>query len=413
MSKARNLANLLADGAVGADELASTLDLSSKTLTLPAGTALPSQSGQNGNFLTTDGTSASWGAVGGGGSSITAGDSSVAVTDTGSDGTIAFNTDNSERMRINSSGQLMLGTATSTSTLSVDIQNKSVSSNNVLVRIKNTTNNEDCGLVIEGESSATTRSYKIGINTDLNVSDLTFNGPTGYRFLINGTTSTTINSNGDLLLGTTGNLYGSTRLQSTSPSATGAFTFQGTSGNAGYEVGQIWKTNTSGDNKFLAWITEGGAGTERGSVTYNRSGNLVSYNTSSDYRLKENIIDLTDALETVARLQPRQFTWKETGNTTTGFIAHELAEVLPHAVTGEKDETETRMVQVSPAVEATHDEEGNELTPAVEAVYEEREVPKYQGVDTSFLVATLTAAIQELSAKNNALEARIAALEAQ
>jgi hypothetical protein len=67
MSKARNLANLLADGAVGADELASTLDLSGKTLTLPAGTALPSQSGQNGNFLTTDGTSASWGAVGGGG----------------------------------------------------------------------------------------------------------------------------------------------------------------------------------------------------------------------------------------------------------------------------------------------------------------------------------------------------------
>jgi hypothetical protein len=63
MSKARNLANLLADGAVGASELASTLDLSSKTLTLPAGTALPSQSGQNGNFLTTDGTSASWGAV--------------------------------------------------------------------------------------------------------------------------------------------------------------------------------------------------------------------------------------------------------------------------------------------------------------------------------------------------------------
>jgi hypothetical protein len=66
MSKARNLANLLADGAVGASELASTLDLSGKTLTLPAGTALPSQSGQNGNFLTTDGTSASWGAVGGG-----------------------------------------------------------------------------------------------------------------------------------------------------------------------------------------------------------------------------------------------------------------------------------------------------------------------------------------------------------
>jgi hypothetical protein len=220
-----------------------------------------------------------------------------------------------------------------------------------------------------------------------------------------------ITSGGDLLLGTTSDLYGATRLQATSASSTGSFTFQGTSGNAGFEVGQIWKTNTSGDNKFIAWITEGGSGTERGSVSYNRVGGLVAYNTTSDYRLKENIVDLIDGLETVARLKPRQFTWKETGNTTTGFIAHELAEVLPHAVTGEKDEIQTKRVQVSPAVEATYDADGNELTPAVEASYEEREVPKYQGVDTSFLVATLTAAIQELSAKNDALEARIAALE--
>jgi hypothetical protein len=213
------------------------------------------------------------------------------------------------------------------------------------------------------------------------------------------------------LLGTTTNLYGATRLQSTSASSTGSFTFQGTSGNAGFEVGQIWKTNTSGDNKFLAWITEGGAGTERGSVSYNRAGNLVSYNTSSDYRLKENIIDLTDALETVARLQPRQFTWKETGNTTTGFIAHELAEVLPHAVTGTKDEVRIKQVEVSAAAPATYDENGNELTPAVEAIYEEHEVPVYQGVDTSFLVATLTAAIQELKAELDEAKARIAALE--
>jgi cell division protein FtsB len=94
-----------------------------------------------------------------------------------------------------------------------------------------------------------------------------------------------------------------------------------------------------------------------------------------------------------------------------GFIAHELQAVCPDAVVGEKDATEIRQVQVSSAVPATYDEEGNELTPAVEAVHEEREVPVIQSVDTSFLVATLTAAIQELSAKNDALEARIAALE--
>jgi hypothetical protein len=62
--------------------------------------------------------------------------------------TIAFSEGGVERMRIDSSGQLMLGTATSTNTLSVDIQNKSASSNNVFVQIKNTTNNEDVGLII-------------------------------------------------------------------------------------------------------------------------------------------------------------------------------------------------------------------------------------------------------------------------
>jgi hypothetical protein len=309
--------------------------------------------------------------------------------------TIAFAEGGAEAMRIDSSGNLNIGT------------NSSFGGKISILKTPGTAFSDSSIAVTDGSNVTLYIGNTSTTASSIWTSDLLSFGTGADAF----TERARITSGGDLLLGTTTNLYGATRLQSTSASATGSFTFQGTSGVAGYEVGQIWKTNTSGDNKFLAWITEGGAGTERGSVTYNRAGNLVSYNTSSDYRLKENIINLTDALETVARLQPRQFTWKETGNTTTGFIAHELAEVLPHAVTGEKDETETRMVQVSPAVEATHDEEGNELTPAVEAVYEEREVPKYQGVDTSFLVATLTAAIQELKAELDEAKARIAALE--
>ncbi len=116
----------------------------------------------------------------------------------------------------------------------------------------------------------------------------------------------------------------------------------------------------------------------------------TAYNTSSDYRLKENVAPMTGALATVAALKPCTYTWKIDGSAGQGFIAHELQAVVPDCVTGEKD-----------AVETYTDEEGNEQTR-----------PVYQGVDTSFLVATLTAAIQELSAKNDALEARIAALEA-
>jgi len=125
-----------------------------------------------------------------------------------------------------------------------------------------------------------------------------------------------------------------------------------------------------------------------GSITQNGT-TAVAYNTSSDYRLKENIAPLTGALAKVAQLKPVTYTWKSSPEETgEGFIAHELSEVCPQAVHGTKDEVDT---------------DGN---------------PKYQGIDTSFLVATLTAAIQELKAINdqqaetiNALTARITALE--
>jgi hypothetical protein len=151
-------------------------------------------------------------------------------------------------------------------------------------------------------------------------------------------------------------------------------------------------------------------GTSRGSITTN--GSNIAYNTSSDYRLKESIAPMTGALDRVALLKPVTFRWKEDGSESEGFIAHELAEVLPEAVTGEKDATEEKEYEVTPAIPAVLDEEGNEVTPAVEAVIGTRTVPVYQGIDTSFLVATLTAAIQEQQAMINELKAKVAALEA-
>jgi hypothetical protein len=71
---------------------------------------------------------------------------------------------------------------------------------------------------------------------------------------------------------------------------------------------------------------------------------------------------------------------------------------VPDCVTGEKDATREEEYEVSPAVPAVVDAEGVETTPAVEAVKGTRTVPSYQGVDTSFLIATLSAAIQELHA---------------
>jgi hypothetical protein len=140
------------------------------------------------------------------------------------------------------------------------------------------------------------------------------------------------------------------------------------------------------DNVGRATFSYRRGGTEVGFVSTTNTS--TAYNTSSDYRLKENIAPMTGALANVARLKPVTYKWKSTGSDGEGFIAHELAEVCPHAVTGEKDAV---------------DENGN---------------PKYQAIDTSFLVATLTAALQETKAlidtqaeTINALTARIVALE--
>ena len=142
------------------------------------------------------------------------------------------------------------------------------------------------------------------------------------------------------------------------------------------------------------------------------SGSSTSYNTSSDYRLKEDIAPMTGALATIQALKPVTYKWKIDGSDGQGFIAHELAEVVPDCVTGEKDATREEEYEISPAIPAVLDEEGVEVTPAVEAVMETRTVPVYQGIDTSFLVATLTAAIQEQQAMIDELKAKVAALEA-
>jgi hypothetical protein len=122
-------------------------------------------------------------------------------------------------------------------------------------------------------------------------------------------------------------------------------------------------------------------GTNVGGIAVN-SGS-TSYNTTSDYRLKENIAPMTGALARVSALKPVTYKWKPDDSDAEGFVAHELAEVCPHAVTGEKDAV---------------DENGD---------------PKYQQVDVSFLVATLTAAIQELKVIVDAQAVEIAALKAK
>lgn len=141
------------------------------------------------------------------------------------------------------------------------------------------------------------------------------------------------------------------------------------------------------------------------------SGSSTTFATSSDYRLKEDYQPVADAIVRLNQLKPVNFAWKVDGSRCDGFLAHELQEVIPEAATGHKDEMRIEEYEITPKVEATFDEEGNELTPAVEAVMGEREVPVYQGIDQSKIVPLLTAALQEAVAKIESLTQRIEALE--
>ncbi|QPZ53598.1 putative tail structural protein [Pelagibacter phage HTVC100P] len=169
----------------------------------------------------------------------------------------------------------------------------------------------------------------------------------------------------------------------------GAF-IETTSTNSGHEASIIKRPNSGVLVQFL------GSG-QVGSITTN--GSTTTYGTSSDYRLKENIVEITDATARLKQLKPKRFNFIADADTTVdGFIAHEVQDVVPEAIYGEKDAMKTEEYEVTPAV---LDEDGNVIT---EAVMGTREVPDYQGIDQSKLVPLLVKTIQELEARITQLE---------
>ena len=222
-----------------------------------------------------------------------------------------------------------------------------------------------------------------------------FSAPSGTAGnAISFTQAMTLTASGDLNIGDSGNFGGRVSL---------AF-------NPATQHGIILAVSSGTfTNNYIAFQNSGGS--KIGSISSNNS--TVAYNTSSDYRLKEDWVAVADASTRVNALKPINFAWKATGERVDGFLAHELAEVVPEAVSGEKDAMRDEEYEVTPAVKATYDEEGNELTPAVEAITGTRSVPDYQGIDQSKLVPLLTAALQEALAKIDDLTARVVALEGQ
>ena len=138
-------------------------------------------------------------------------------------------------------------------------------------------------------------------------------------------------------------------------------------------------TASANASAFIGFLS---GGSFRGSIT-NNNNSAVAYNTSSDHRLKEAVVDMTGAIDRVKQLAPKRFNFIADPNDTTvdGFLAHEAQAVVPEAVTGTHNEA---------------DAGGNAVM---------------QGIDQSKLVPLLTGALREAIAKIEALEARVKTLE--
>ena len=319
----------------------------------------------------------------------------------GISGAMTFITSGSERMRIDSSGNVGIGLSTMTAKFVVAGTTPNGSGAQATYP----------GTIQINESGSYTLQATGGLEFKASVFG------SGYGAKIFGA------DNGSLLFGYRNNSASwteSMRIDSagrlgvgtSSPATNGTATFSN-------NTSSIWTIVTSSpDYGIVSTLTNPAGGqlhyfvvnsTYVGAISSN--GTITLYASASDYRLKENVNPITNALDLVSKLKPVTYTWKSNGSKGQGFIAHELQAVIPDAVIGEKDAIKIEPYEISPAIPAEVDKDGKVLKEAVDAVMGEKEIPDYQGVDTSFLIATLTAAIQELNTKVEAQAAIITALQ--
>jgi hypothetical protein len=305
---------------------------------------------------------------------------------------IGFSTTGTERMRITGAGNVGIGTTTPESKLNLQVDTAAATiaaTPSIVLSNRNNTNSTFMagGLFADFYRDVADPSYAAGIWFERVPASGNFSSDANIIFgsQANGTSSVPtermrIASDGSVLVGDT---------------ATGAYfdgnlnVFKSNNIPMCVKIGTVsawniscWSTPTSGDNQFLVFGTEG-TFNSRGSITYNRTAGLTAYNTTSDQRLKDNIVDASSALSKINSVKIRSFDWKETGNHVDfGVIAQELIIVAPECVTKGQD-----------------NDDGT--------------IKNAWSVDTSALIPALVKAIQELKTTVDAQAVEIAALKAK
>lgn len=309
---------------------------------------------------------------------------------------VAISTGGTQRATVDASGRILVGGTSSRDTgtsIARQIQTEDTTSNAGISCIRNTNDNGGSALVLAKSRGTTSGSNTIVLTNDI-LGTLSFNGADGteinnsaasIRAEIDAAPSAGIIP-GRLRFFTTDTAgtgteriridsAGLVEIDKTKCDAGGGLDFQPTTANR-----VVLRCRTSVTTS-TSLVTFGNGNGTVGSISV--SGTATAYNTSSDYRLKENVTPLTGAAARVQQLKPSRFNFIADPDTEVdGFIAHEVQEIVPEAITGTKDEM---------------DADGN---------------PVYQGIDQSKLVPLLTAALQEAIAKIETLEAKVAALEA-
>ena len=302
-----------------------------------------------------------------------------------------------ERLRIDSSGRMLVGTSSAVQSLIANqVQVETASDYTSLKLASNSTTADVSPFVVFARSRGTTNGATTLVANGDSLGGLLFAGADGtdlntsaasIRAFVDGTPGSN-DMPGRLVFSTTadGAAAPTERMRITSAGKIA----MGNSVTAQPETLQVYALDAVNGYCILANVSGTGGRThirfENGNGivgAINTSGTTTTYATSSDYRLKENVVPLTDSITRLQQLKPIRFNFIADADTTVdGFLAHEAQAVVPEAATGIKDEV---------------DDNGD---------------PVMQGIDQSKLVPLLTAALQEAIAAIETLEAKVAALEA-